>query len=171
MDYEGNNYGGLFYSPDEHVITTITAGTSYSLVLSNRRLYKTVSGADRKESSVDLEDITGTRFLHHTPIFLLVIAGLLLLVGIVLLVLGTESIPIICFIVSIILFIAYLFNRRAVISFDYAGGGITYEVSGIKPGEIHSFLASVHLAKDACLGRQPGQRSGIIHSNGFSRFT
>ena len=171
----GNTYGGTFCAPDERQITTIGTGyianylsgggaTQEGATLTNKRIYFSGKiyeiGSNRRLSSiktrkiVNVRDVTGVGYVQYNPIFYLVIATIVFAVGFLL---GTTFIGEIIFggstiglgaLVAVYLIWEYFANRKTLMSIEYAGGNIGFEVRWQQSSEDDDFIRNIHLAKD-----------------------
>ncbi|MCL2198071.1 MAG: hypothetical protein FWB80_04030 [Defluviitaleaceae bacterium] len=173
----GNIYGGKFFSKNEQEICSIGTGYVANFVsgggadragatLTNKRVY--FSGStffiDAKGDPVQLKqrkvintcDITGTSYLFFNPINYVIFAAITVLGGIssVLFFGGAASLIglVVSLVVAGIMGVKYYLGRLTLISIEYAGGSIAFDVRWIQPHEQDNFIRNVHLAKDAIHG-------------------
>jgi hypothetical protein len=172
-----NIYGGQFFSADEKEICSVGTGYIANYVsgggisragatLTNKRVY--FSGStfyiDVKGDPVQLKqrkvintrDITGTSYLFFNPINYVIYAALTALggVGSMLFFGGTAGVIglMISLVIAGILGVKYYLACLTLISIEYAGGSIAFDVRWIQPHEQDNFIRNVHLAKDALHG-------------------
>ncbi|MCL1997145.1 MAG: zinc ribbon domain-containing protein [Turicibacter sp.] len=171
----GNTYGGKFFSPDENQITTL--GTGYianflsgggveqsGATLTNKRVYfsgKTFSLNDGgklirvlQRKVVNVQDVTGVGYVYYSPIQYLIYAGIAFVIGVIVhLWLGAtieENFTGIAIgIVVCLSFIGiYYLKRMTLLSIEYAGGNISFDVSWFQDLEGDNFIRNIHLVKD-----------------------
>lgn len=173
-----SKYGGTFCAPGERQICTLGTGYLANTIsgadakragatLTNKRVYfsgsvyslnqkgRFVSVIQRK--IVNNRDITGTGYVFYRPLhyiswgILSLIFGFL---GVVYLSNQTGSddasfIPLLLgFVFFIVFLITYFTKRMTLLSVEYAGGNIAFDVRWIQKHEQDDFIRNIHLAKD-----------------------
>ena len=171
----GNVYGGRFCSPDEKAICTIGSGyvTNFlsngsagraGATLTDKRIYfsgtvfmMNVKGGltfVKQRKIVNVRDVTGVGHIDYSPISVLLVGMLILVAGVisflsgdamdgVLRVLGGGGI-----VVGIVGIIAYISACKTLLSIEYAGGNIAFDLRWLTGGESDIFISNIHLAKD-----------------------
>ena len=136
------------------------AGTSYEMKGSISKAIKV-----KKSAIADLCDITGTEIVYKGNIIPLIIA-ILSILGVLL---GIDSliddydeqfgwmVLILSLLTGIISFYTYLKKRVHTININYGGGGISYDLSWYRSGEVDQFRRALHLAKDAANDERYGK--------------
>ena len=117
-------------------------GKSYNVFYNNNGNPKIVKNS--RSQIVDLKDVTGTEIKHYNPIHYLIIAIVFTLsFGRNFYIFGYYIIPII---------LAYVFlyfkNKISLISIQYAGGEIAFDIRWFSQNEIDNFQKQLRLAKD-----------------------
>lgn len=172
----------LFVSPDERLVAVLgnsiaetflskgVLGNGFA-VLSDRRVYfrgrclvRTGKRfhTQKEERTIDAQDITGIGFVHQNPIWLLVLAWILGIAGLVLCALGV-SVAILALIPACILAGIYCSQSKTLFEISYAGGGIGFDVQWFPAEESQLFQKQVKLVSDACKKQatQPSGKSGV----------
>ena len=171
----GNIYGGYFVSPDEKQISTIGTGYVANFVSgsgvyragatqTNKRVYFSGSiyfrdgrgkfAALNQRKIVNIRDITGTGYDFYKPLHLILWSILFLVASIVCFALVDEVsetfIPfgILGIILCISMFISYFMRKMTLLSIEYAGGIIAFNVKWMQQHEQDHFIQNIHLAKD-----------------------
>lgn len=170
MPNNSNVYGGVFCAPDEHQICSV--GTGYiaskasgsgakqaGATLTNKRIY--FSGSVYTKNSrgrfisikqrkiVNTRDVTGTGYEFFRPLYFIVWAIILLIVGLFASIFIEFPVIFGAGLVIAIVFIIIYFNKRlTLLSVEYAGGIIAFDVKWIQQHEQDDFIRNIHLVKD-----------------------
>lgn len=175
-------YGGKFCSPDEYQISTI--GTGYianyasgneakqsGATLTNKRIYFSGSvymrntkghfSSYQQRKIINIRDITGTSYDFYRPLQY-VLWGVLLPIlcpGITSILTDGNgdamfSMFVISIILSIVLVIIYFVKRMTLLTIEYAGGNIAFNVRWIQKHEQDDFIRNIHLVLDKIYGAE-----------------
>ncbi len=190
-----SRYSRVFVDPDEQLQGTLGNGYLENLLhkkvkkcnalLTDRRVYfqgRFFSGSGKKlvqstmEMVVDVEDITGTKFIYRKPVgrlaFLipLILTPLFAIIGGLLLIIGyntdypideiIETIGIIILsgsgvslVTALIGFLLYIINRKVYFAIEYAGGSIKFNATIIGLAAVQDFQKQIRRVKDAAKRR------------------
>ena len=162
----GTNY---FVDSDEYVVKTLGNGYLQNIVttgsaanttaiLTQKRLYFSGTCYENKglafkkvkaSKIIDLEDITGTGFLHKSHIVFLILAILCLMLAI-----GFASdfddwggLMILLLIAMVIFFLIWIFKRISLFTVEYACGKIGFDVKWLNINVISDFQKQIHRMK------------------------
>ena len=121
-------------------------GKSYNVFYNNSGNPKIVKNS--RSQIVDLKDVTGTEIKHYNPIHYLIIAIVFFIFLLILLSIGFSEFKI--YIIPIILAYVFLYfkNKISLISIQYAGGEIAFDIRWFSQNEIDNFQKQLRLAKD-----------------------
>ena len=166
----GNTYGGKFCSPDESQIVTI--GTGYianflsggeiekaGATLTNKRVYfsgNVFSFTDKghltsmkEQKIVNVRDVTGTGYKQFNPIQYIIWAVIALISGIVVYSTPMDNLGVwIGGITFAVLIVVFFIRRKTLLTIEYAGGNIGFDVRWLQKKEQDVFIRNIHLAKD-----------------------
>lgn len=121
-------------------------GKSYNVFYNNSGNPKIFKNS--RSQIVDLKDVTGTEIKHYNPIHYLIIAIVFFIFLLILLSIGFSEFKI--YIIPIILAYVFLYfkNKISLISIQYAGGEIAFDIRWFSQNEIDNFQKQLRLAKD-----------------------
>ena len=134
---------GFYFITDKRVYIQ---GKSYNVFYNNSGNPKIVKNS--RSQIVDLKDVTGTEIKHYNPIHYLIIAIVFFIFLLILLSIGFSEFKI--YIIPIILAYVFLYfkNKISLISIQYAGGEIAFDIRWFSQNEIDIFQKQLRLAKD-----------------------
>ncbi len=123
-------------------------GKSYNVFYNNNGNPKIVKNS--RSQIVDLKDVTGTEIKHYNPIHYLIIAIVFFIGLIFTLSFGRNFYIFGYYIIPIILAYVFLYfkNKISLISIQYAGGEIAFDIRWFSQNEIDNFQKQLRLAKD-----------------------
>ena len=123
-------------------------GKSYNVFYNNSGNPKIVKNS--RSQIVDLKDVTGTEIKHYNPIHYLIIAIVFFIGLIFTLSFGRNFYIFGYYIIPIILAYVFLYfkNKISLISIQYAGGEIAFDIRWFSQNEIDNFQKQLRLAKD-----------------------
>lgn len=123
-------------------------GKSYNVFYNNSGNPKIVKNS--RSQIVDLKDVTGTEIKHFNPIHYLIIAIIFFIGLIFTLSFGRNFYIYGYYIIPIILAYVFLYfkNKISLISIQYAGGEIAFDIRWFSQNEIDNFQKQLRLAKD-----------------------
>jgi len=158
----GNNYA-------ENFLANGTLENGFA-ILSDKRVYfrgtcfsrmgKKFTKTD-EERILDIQDVTGTGFIHKNPLGLLMTAVISSVYAFIWLMSAFSSaewavnhpVPGVMGVATIIsaisFFIAYFVNRRSLFEIAFAGGAIAFDTSWLNKDEMQTFQRNIRLVKDA----------------------
>ena len=163
MNYISSTGSRGFVSEDEVPLYSLNNGTLAHLVsgrgwvsddaiITNKRLYYScnVGFFDRTkdEEIVNLEDITGTKIINRSPIWLIILAVICLIAGIVIGASEEEAFIYIGIAAAVVLSVIYFFRKDAILSLEYAGGFIDFRVKYYGMDKIRTFQRCIYAAKE-----------------------
>ena len=148
----------LFLTTDETFRDAI-GNKRATMALSNRRVYLKYEYwlVGKGERSVDLQDVTGVSYGYVNPVFLLIIAAVVLLAGLIAAVWVESLIPFLVSIpVGLMIVIIYLLCLRTVLRVEYAGaeGLIGLAIRGDACESARDFFAQLRFTKDELLAAE-----------------
>lgn len=183
----GNVYGGQFCARDENQITTI--GTGYianfaadgegkraGATLTNKRIYFSGSVYTRDSKGrfvsyeqrkiVNIRDVTGTGYDFYRPLHWITWSIVSIIVSIAGFMMSPESDLFTMFgVIGLVLFLVfistYFSTRMTLLSVEYAGGNIAFNVRWIQAHEQDDFIRNIHLAKDKLYGKPDSGQSVV----------
>ena len=187
---DNNKYGGQFCAPDEKVIVSL--GTGYlanflsggvmnrvGATLTNRRLYYSGSVYFRENGRlasvktrkiVNVRDITGTGYTFFRPLYLLGLGAIFVVCAIVAFIMGAEfegaigaAIGILFLVFAIMSFAAYFSKRTTLLSIEYAGGNVEFDIKWFAAHEQDNFIRNIHLVKDKLYSRV-AEEQGFVNT-------
>lgn len=167
MKYISSTGSRGFVSEDEVPLYSLNNGTvahivsgrgwvSDDAIVTSKRLYYSCNvglfNRTKVEEIVNLEDITGTKIVNRSPIWLIILAGILLLAGIVMISINDRSFNFACLLIGVVatvfLIIMYLIKREAFLALEYAGGLIDFKVKYYGMDKIRTFQRCIYAAKE-----------------------
>ena len=152
-----------FVEPDEIPLYSLTNGVLNHLItgrginkddaiLTNKRMYYShragIVNKVSNEEIVDLKDITGTKILNYSPIWLIILAVLGMIVSVCMF---ASDVPIggVCgLVVAIVLGITYVFTKDTILSVEYAGGFIEFSMHSYGMQNVRFFQRCIYAAKE-----------------------
>lgn len=185
MQINAKDLRGFLIDPNETVINTIgdsfianflatgVIGKGFA-ILTNKRVYfkgecLTRQGKRFKKNTeervVDLEDVTGTGFVHTKPIWLIVTAILFAFFMYIFLIVISDSskydapklvdennvfalVLVYIIIIPAIFIFAYFKTKKTLFEISYAGGGIAFDLKLVTEQESINFQRSIRMEKD-----------------------
>lgn len=123
-------------------------GKSYNVFYNNSGNPKIVKNS--RSQIVDLKDVTGTEIKHYNPIHYLILAIVFFIGLIFTLSFGRNFYVFSYYIIPIVLAYVFLYfkNKISLISIQYAGGEIAFDIRWFSQNEIDNFQKQLRLAKD-----------------------
>jgi len=165
-----NTYGGVFCTPDERQVSTLGTGYYANYVsggginragstLTNKRVYFSGSVYTRNAKGrfvsfkqrkiVNTRDVTGTGYDFYRPLYLIWWGILSAIASIFVSIYFENPYFLLLGLVLLITFIiAYFIKRKTLLSIEYAGGNIAFDVRWIQKHEQDDFIRNIHLVKD-----------------------
>lgn len=173
----GNVYGGEFCSPTEKQITTLGTGYVANFIssgglgrsgatLTNKRVYFSGNAftfndkgslvETKEQKIVNVRDVTGAGYKQYNPTHYIIKAAIAFVLGLAFDLTFLDSFGIgsgIGVLAGIGFGVMFHIYRKTLLSVEYAGGNISFDVRLFQPHEQDTFIRNIHLAKDKLYSR------------------
>lgn len=160
---------GLLVDSDERVLATLKNGVVRNAIsgdglykeeafVTNKRLYyfgaHGVGSAFSMDAKVDLENISAVKVCKRAYDWLILVAVIAGLYGMVIAVGDEIENSFIAFGVAVLAVIAYFLTARKSMCVEYAGGNVTFGIKGYTMKNVRSFQNTIFKAKAAITGKK-----------------